>query len=599
MSRLVIGTAGHVDHGKTSLVRALTGIDLDRTPEEKARGITITLGFTPLSLPSGRIAGLVDVPGHERLVRTMVAGASGMDAVMLCVSAVEGVMPQTREHLAILGLLGVRAGIVVLTMADLVDAELLELATEDVRDQVAGTFLAGAPIVATSVVTGQGLDLVRAALDAIIAPARDLLAPFRMPVDRAFARRGFGTVVTGTVWGGRIADGAEVEILPGGRRARLRGIQIHGEGVTEATAGARTALNLSGVDLESVSRGVWIAAAGSVPEALVLDVRYHHLPDAEPMEEETRAVVMLGTREIAARLIPLAGVVSPGSASFVQIRATEPLPCLPGDRFVVRRESPAATLGGGVILDPWAVVARRARVDHVVGELTRLEAGEREVLLERCGAAGCTESEARARGLSGVRLGDRVIGTETVDALRGVLAETLGRFHAENPLAPGANRKALHVGALRGLDERAFLSLLEGEVAAGRVALDGGRVRAPTFAVTLTASQAEWCSTVAITLATAAWEGLAELPEHPDRDALAFLLRDRAEAHAIVGRWYGAGALDRLIAAVQAYFTRAETLDPAAFKEISGLSRKTAIPLLEWLDARGVTRRVGDVRVRG
>ena len=277
---LVIGTAGHVDHGKTSLVRALTGVDLDRLPEEKARGITIALGFTPLLLPSGRVAGLVDVPGHERLVRTMIAGASGLDAVVLCVSATEGVMPQTREHLDILGLLGVRAGVVAVTMADLVDAELLDLCVEEIADQVKGTFLDGAPVLATSAVTRQGLDALVAALDRMVPPERPIDRPFRLPIDRAFARKGFGTVVTGTAWSGRLVDGAEVELQPGGKRARVRGIQVHGHSVGEAGAGARTALNLSGVTLEDVERGTWVAPPGALPAPRVLDARYTHLSDA-------------------------------------------------------------------------------------------------------------------------------------------------------------------------------------------------------------------------------------------------------------------------------------------------------------------------------
>lgn len=598
MSRLVIGTAGHVDHGKTSLVRALTGVDLDRTPEEKERGITITLGFTPLTLPGGRTAGLVDVPGHERLVRTMIAGASGMDAVMLCVSAVEGVMPQTREHLAILGLLGVKTGIVVLTMADLVDAELLELAMEDVRDQVAGTFLDGAPIIATSAVTGQGLDAVRAALDSVAAPSRDASGPFRLPVDRAFARKGFGTVVTGTVWQGRLSDGSDVEIAPGGRRVRLRGIQIHGAGVSEAVAGARTALNLSGVDLEDVGRGAWIVSPGAVPDAVVIDVRYQHLPDSDTLEDETRAIVMLGTREVSARLVPLSGPVAPGATAFLQIRAVEPLPCLPGDRFVVRRESPAATLGGGVVLDPWALVTRRARFSDAVAELARLDDGEREVLLERRGALGCSDAEARARGVEGLRFGDRVLAPKVVDALRAEISRTLSAYHTDNPLSPGANRKALHVGTLRGLDERVFLALLEGEIAAKHVELDAGRVRLPGFQVTLTPSQDAWLVATRGALEAAEWEGLAELIEHPHQESLAFLLRDRSEAYSIAGRWYGNPALSRLIAAVNAHFDVSPTLDPAAFKDITNLSRKTAIPLLEWLDSQGITKRKGDVRIR-
>jgi selenocysteine-specific elongation factor len=598
--RLVIGTAGHVDHGKTSLVKALTGVDLDRLPEEKERGITIALGFTPLKLPSGRVAGLVDVPGHERLVRTMVAGASGMDAVMLCVSASEGVMPQTREHLAILELLGVKTGVLVLTMADLVEPDLLALCEEELREQVRGTFLDGAPAVATSAVTRAGLDQLVAVLDAIVPPARPLDVPFRLPVDRAFARRGFGTVVTGTAWGGKLRDGDEIEVRPGGRRARVRGVQVHGATVAEAEAGARTALNLAGVEMEEVSRGSWVCAPGAVPDAHVIDARYTHLEGAPEYLEEARLVVLHGTREVDARVVPLDddGLYA-GKSCLVQIRAAEPLPCLPGDRFVVRRASPAATVGGGTILDPWAPVARKKDVPGALATLRRLEAGDTTAWLDRAGPAGLAEDEARARGVTGgVRLGDRRFGPDTADRLRVAVGEALARFHRENPLSPGANRKALRDGPLLALDERSYQALLDAEAAAGRLVLEGGRVRAPDWTVRLAGDEAAWRDRTLAALRAAALEGGAELPEHPRKDALAFYLRDKGEIEQIADRWYDAATLAALSGRVRGFFeTRAE-LDPAAFKDLTGLTRRTAIPLLEWLDAHGVTKRRGDVRVR-
>ncbi|MFZ5480198.1 MAG: selenocysteine-specific translation elongation factor [Myxococcota bacterium] len=598
--RLVIGTAGHVDHGKTSLVKALTGVDLDRLPEEKERGITIALGFTPLPLPSGRVAGLVDVPGHERLVRTMVAGASGMDAVMLCVSAVEGVMPQTREHLAILELLGVKTGVLVLTMSDLVEPDLLALCEEELREQVRGTFLADAPAVATSAVTREGLDRLVAQLDAIVPPPKPADAPFRLPVDRAFARRGFGTVVTGTAWGGRLADGAEIEIHPGTRRARVRGMQVHGAAVAEAEAGARTALNLSGVELEEVGRGSWVCAPGAVPDAHVVDARYHHLPGAPEYLEEAKLVVLHGTREVDARVVPLdADGLYAGRSCLVQIRAAEPLPCLPGDRFVVRRASPATTVGGGTVLDPWAPVARKKAAPEAVATLRRLEAGDTTAWLDRAGPAGLPEEEARARGVAGgVRLGERRLGEAGAEKLAGALRDALARFHRESPLSPGANRKALREGALLALDERSWQALLDAEAAAGRIVLEGGRVRAPGWSVALAPDETDWRAKALASLAAAGLEGGAELPEHPRRDALAFYLRDRGEIEQVGDRWYAAETLAGLAGRVRAFFVERPELDPAAFKDLTGLTRRTAIPLLEWLDSRGVTKRRGDVRVK-
>lgn len=613
LAPLVIGTAGHVDHGKTTLVKALTGVDLDRLPEEKERGITIALGFTPLTLPGGRVAGLVDVPGHERLVRTMVAGASGMDAVMLCVSANEGVMPQTREHIDILGLLGVRAGILVLTMADLVEPDLLALCEEELREHVRGTFLDGAPCVATSALTGQGIDALRAVLDAIVAPARPADVPFRLPVDRAFARRGFGTVVTGSAWGGRLADGADVEILPSRRTARIRGIQMHGRSVPEAVAGGRTALNLAAVEIEEVPRGSWICQPGAVPSPHVIDVRYHHLAGAPEFLEEARVTVLHGTREVSARLVPLdADGLYAGQACLAQIRAAEPLPCLPGDRFVVRRESPAVTMGGGTILDPFALVIRRRQVETALPWLRRLEAGDRSAWLDRAGAAGLTDAEVAQRwggrhppggAIPGAqRLGDRWYAEAALALHRAALHRALAQFHANQPLAPAANRKALKEGVLLELTERDHLALIEAEIGAGRLVSVGGRVRAPGFAVHLSPEQAAWREQVLAALDGAGLEGtdkLKEIAPDPAFDTLVFLLRERGEIDQVADRHYAASVLAEVARRVRGYFDTAPELDPAAFKELTGLSRKTAIPLLEWLDARGVTRRVGDRRLPG
>lgn len=604
---MVIGTAGHVDHGKTALVRALTGVDLDRLPEEKERGITIALGFTPLPLPSGRVAGLVDVPGHERLVRTMVAGASGMDAVMLCVSAVEGVMPQTREHLAILTLLGVRAGVLVLTKADLVDPELLELAAEELREQVRGTLLADAPIVVTSATTGEGIEALRAALDALPAPARDPTLPFRLPVDRSFARRGFGTVVTGTAWAGRLGDGAEVEVLcegraGPGRRVRVRGIQQHGRPVTEAVAGARTALNLAGVEVEDAGRGAWVVAPGAVPSPVVVDTRYRHLPDAPEFPGEAQLLVLHGTREVPARLVPLdAEALEPGWEGYVQLRLAGPLPCLPGDPFVVRLASPPSTVGGGRVLDPWSAVARRSRAVESVPILARLHAGDRTAWLDRAGAAGLCEAEAILRmGVpSGERIGDRWFSPAWAQAHREALHAAVAEGHRAAPLASSLNRKSLRAGVLHALADREFLALIEGEVAAGRLATERGGVKRPGWAPTLTADQEAWRTRVLAILAEAGWDGLADLRErapHPDQDALLHLLEERGEVVSAGERLYSRAALDTLVDRVRAWFAEHPTLDPGAFKELSGLSRRSAIPLLEWMDAIGLTRRVGDER---
>ena len=602
MSDLVLGTAGHVDHGKTSLVRALTGVDLDRLPEERERGITIVLGFVPLTLPDGRVAGLVDVPGHEKLVRTMVSGATGMDAVMLCVSAVEGVMPQTREHLAVLRLLGVPRLIAVQTMADLVDDELLELAADELRSLLADTPWPDAPIVATSTLTGRGIEPLRAVLGALPTSARGGDGPFRMPVDRAFVRRGFGTVVTGTVWGGRLSDGSDVEVFPGAHRARVRGIQVHGRSVVQGPAGSRAALNLTGIEIDDVGRGIWVASAGALTDSRVIDVTYDHLESSPLLEGEPGVLVLHGTREVSGRLYPI-GVdgLEPGRSIRAQLHLGEPLPCLPGDRFVVRRASPAATLGGGVILDPWTTVIRKRRHVEALVELDRLAAGDRVVYLERAGTSGLTEAHCLARcgSLLGTRLGERRYADGAIAAFREALLRGLAERHVAEPLSPGANRKAAWVGALRALDERSFLTFLEREAAEGRVRLDGGRVRLPDWEVHLSPDQTAWRASVLAAAEAAGYDGAEVASERPDHEALVFLLRDRGEIELIAGRAYSGPTLVQLGELVRGYFADHPTLEPAGFKALTGQSRRTAIPLLEWLDAHGVTRRVGDARVKG
>ena len=601
MSDLVIGTAGHVDHGKTSLVRALTGVDLDRLPEEKERGITIALGFTPLALPSGRIAGLVDVPGHEALVRTMVAGASGMDAAMLCVSAVEGVMPQTREHLDVLTLLGVSRGVVVQTMADLVDAELLELAADELRALLRGSFLEGAPILATSATTGAGIPELIAALDAVPSSSRSRAGAFRLPVDRSFVRKGFGTVVTGTTWSGTIQDGAEVELLPSGEKARIRGIQVHGQAAGEAHAGSRVALNLSGVDVEDVGRGLWVAAPGSMPTPRIIDVVYRQLASGPAFESGADVVVLLGTREVSGRLHLLqTDILDPGDQNFAQLHLGELLPCLPGDRYVVRRPSPAATLGGGTVLDPWARVVRAKGIEAAVAELSALTQGGALAWLRRAGVGGHSSDELLARGESpaGEVIGERYYHPEVVETFRADVQAALSTAEQAQPLSLGVARKAARMHSCRALDERAFLTFLEAEAAAGRVVFEGARVRRPGWRVVLDATQAAWCSTAILMAEKAGLEGVDALQSVPQAESLQFLMRERGDITLVAGRVYAVSVLLDLKSRIFGYFDTHVELDPAAFKELTGQSRRTAIPLLEWLDTEGVTKRVGDIRVR-
>ena len=605
---LVVGTAGHIDHGKTSLVRALTGRNLDALPEEKERGITIALGFAPLDLGDGQRVGLVDVPGHERLVRTMIAGATGIDAVMLCVSAVDGTMPQTREHLDILELLGVPAGALVITMADLVDEEMLELAMEDARDAVAGTFLEGAPVIATSAEDGRGLDELRALLASWSPRPRDERGPFRLPVDRAFSRAGFGTVVTGTSWSGTLDDGATVQLLPGDATARVRGIELHGDRADRAEPGRRTALNLGGVDVEQVPRGT-VVAHGPVPCPHMLDVSYRHLAGAPPLRDGDPVRVLLGTAERIGR-IALADVrleLPGGAQAFAQLRVDAPLPCLPGDRFVLRRTSPLETLGGGVVVDPWAPKLRRKHREAAGKELARLEGGDPSVWLERAGELGLDPADwaRRAPGAEAIVLGGRCFAPRVVARLKGHLLEALATFHTEQPLALGAPRRELHAGRLGHLPDKVFDGLLARVAGTGAAVMDGAKVRAAGFEVLLSPAMQALYDAVLATVSAAGVAGQRPKDVHaahpePEVAALLRLLERRDQVLSVdkVG-WVTPAAVEALRGQLRAYFEEADALSTGAFKEATGLTRRAAIPWLEWLDGRKWTVREGDVRRAG
>lgn len=606
---LVVGTAGHVDHGKTTLVRALTGVDLDTRPEEQARGITIALGFVPFDLPDGRRLAFVDVPGHERLVRTMVAGATGIDAVMLCVSAQDGVMPQTREHLAILQLLGLSQGVIALTKADLVDEEMQELAIEDVRDAVDGTFLANAPIVPVSSVTRDGLDALVDVLQGTQRREEERAGPFRLPVDRSFSRSGFGTVATGTAWSGTLSVGDTVRLLPSGEAARVRGLQTHGDAADSVRAGWRVAVNLSGVDVEQVSRGT-VVTTGDVPVTSMIDVRVQVLDDAPVLEDGVGVRFLLGTAEETGKLYLAGGaeVLEPGSTQWAQVRLDAPVAAMPGDRFILRRTSPVQTLGGGSVVDPWAPRLRRKRTLEHADETERLHDGQVEVWLERAGEAGLELAVWTARpgvGDEGVTVGDRRLATAIVTRIEAALVGAIEAFHQDNPLLRGAGRRELRRDRLAHLGDRMFDGLVSRLAADGRVELDGGVLHLPGFQPKLSAEQAQARDQLAAAFVAAGLEGLTVKKAHEiapggHTEALLHLLEHDGTLVAVptVG-WVNGGALAQVRAQLVAHFDGASVLDPPAFKALTGLSRRVAIPLLEWMDGQGWTRRGPDGRQRG
>ncbi len=601
MSQAVVGTAGHIDHGKTRLVRSLTGVDLDRSPEERARGITIDLGFVACPLPGGGRVALVDVPGHERLVRTMVSGASGIDAVLLVVSAVEGAMPQTREHLDILGFLGVPTGAVVMSKVDLVDAELRELALDDIALTVRGTFLEGTPILPFSAVTGEGRDAVLAVLASFGPRVRPLRGSFRMPVDRTFVRPGFGTIASGTVATGTLTDGAAVVIQPEGHPARVRGLQVHGVAANQVVAGHRAAINLAGAG--DLSRGASICV-GPVAVTSIVDVAYRGVGGAAPPDGAS-VRLLHGTSEVLGRLVAI-GAMPDGSAS-VQLRLDTPIACAVGDRVVVRRSSPMMTLGGGAIVDPWAPRLRPARSVRHAEELTRLFTGDPTPWLERAEPGGLAAKEwsERTEQAPPAVLGDRVGTPSWRETCLSSLARELEAFHKRSPLARSAPPKEVQRGELLALGERAFDALVELARAEGLIVISGSGIARAGFEVSFSAADRTRLDTLRRQFDAAGPLGLdtkeiAAQEIGGDVPALIRWMEAEGELLPVAGLgWVTPAARDRVIAAIRGHLKGHDTMPTAAFKDVTGLSRRGAIPWLEWLDRNRWTRRVEDHRVAG
>ncbi len=436
MPSIIIGTAGHIDHGKSSLVQALTGKDPDRLPEEKRRGITIDLGFADLDLGDVRV-GFVDVPGHERFVKNMLAGVHGIDAVALVIAADEGVMPQTREHFDICRLLDVRQGLVVLTKTDLVENELLSLVRAEAEELVAGSFLEGAPILAVSARTGHGLEEFRAALRQIAegVPARSSDFVARLPIDRAFTMKGFGTVVTGTLVSGEIATGDELELLPPGLRVRARGVQVHGTSVPRAQSGQRTAVNLAGVDAVDIERGMVLASIGRLRPTQIIDVQLNVLPGASrPIRTRSRLRVHIGSAEVLARIrvFNIRGEIAPGETAFAQLRFESPVVALHDERFIVRSYSPAETIAGGLVLDPQATKHRGKELAKTHERLRALSneqrPGKLAVFVAASGDQGLRVSDIAAR----TGWNDKVVSQIAITAQETTTVEAEGVFVAKD-----------------------------------------------------------------------------------------------------------------------------------------------------------------------
>ena len=636
MRYVTVGTAGHVDHGKSALVLALTGTDPDRLGEEKRRGITIDLGFAHLDLGEGVRVGFIDVPGHERFVRNMLAGVGGIDLVMLVLAADESIKPQTREHFDICKLLGIRQGLVAITKIDLVDSDIIELVRLEIQEFVRGSFLEAAKVLAVSARTGEGLhplkeELRRLAL--VVTPKPEDL-PFRLPIDRAFVMKGFGTVVTGTLLSGRIDKDSEVEIYPLGRRVRVRGIEVHNADAQTALAGQRTAVNLPGLEAKEVSRGMVLAPPGIFMATGRLDCKLNLLPDARPLKNCARVHFHCNTSETLAEVVLLDRKdLPPGTSTFAQLRLSEPGVFMPGDRFIIRQFSPVTTIGGGTVLDNQPE-RHRVRDSSVVPLLDALEKGGSQVRLE------WLVRQTREALLSGLvsrtgwlpaevlRLG-RILASENRLLLLGQppelfvhsehflglaakLIEQLEKFHGANPLVAGLPKEDLRSrtgagGPLRPAAPSTLLfnALLQTLVAQGKIEVQGETVRLAGRKIQLTPEEQAAKEQISEAFGK---RGL-EVPSPPEvlaklridrlraEKLLQILLRENVLCKVTEDLIFHRSALRQLKELLARRKAQSNRINVTVFKEITGLSRKYAIPLLEYLDREHVTRREGDERI--
>jgi selenocysteine-specific elongation factor len=632
MKHIVLGTAGHVDHGKTALVKALTGIDTDRLREEKERGITIELGFAPLDLEGGERISVVDVPGHEKFVKNMVAGATGIDLVVMVVAADEGVMPQTREHLDICTLLGIRLGVVALTKVDLVDEDWLSLVQDDVREFLKGTFLADAPVVPCSAVTGRGIPEVRRSITEAVARLEERRDSglFRLPIDRVFTMKGFGTVVTGTLVSGKVEVGDTVEIMPSKVQAKIRGIQVHNESRDAARAGQRTAINLQGVEKETVSRGEVLTHPGIFEAGRRPDVFLHYLRGGEK-KFKTRSLVRFhtGTSEVIARVLLLnREEIEPGAGAFAQVLLDSPVVVMGRDRFVIRSYSPVRTIGGGEILDPQGRKQKRG-IDQFLRELEILLSGtdaERvETIIGRAGAAGLSAWDLAVR--SGMAMADlqkiikdlaqkkkvilpekdgsRIIAYPAYQALQDRLLAEIEGYHRKNPLKEGMPKEELRMVLPEEVDAKLFNMAARELEKEGRIAVEKESVRLTGHRVSLKGELEGLKTKIAQTYLKAKLtpplvkEILERFDSKPGevQSVLGVLLKEGVLLKVTEELYFHRSPMDQLKSDYVKLLAKDGKATPATFKDLTGLTRKFIIPLMEYFDATKLTIRVGDHRM--
>ena len=636
MKSIIVGTAGHIDHGKTALVRALTGVDADRLPEEKRRGITIDLGFAELDLNDVRI-GFVDVPGHERFVKNMLAGAHGIDVVALVIAADEGVMPQTREHFDICRLLGVKSGLIVITKTDTVDEELLSLVRAEAEELVADSFLEGAPMLDVSARTGAGIEQLKGALRevALQVPARSAGMVARLPIDRAFTMKGFGAVVTGTLVAGEIAEGDEMELLPPSTHVRVRGLQVHGQSVERGVAGQRTAVNLGGVEAASIERGMVLAHAGRLRSTQMIDVQVDVLKSApRALRSRARVRVHLGAAEVLARVRVLedVGEIKPGDSGCAQLRLEAMVVALPGERFILRSYSPQQTIAGGRVLDAFPVKHRGREAKFAREQLSALMTAERAaqvaLYVEAAGERGLRRAElaartgwldhvleqstAEAKEQKTIVDADAIyIGHDSFERLARATLEEVEAHHRREPLSRGMPRETLRERHFAHAAPEVFRAVLAQLEQRGVLRSEKEIVRASAYSLSLSPADAALLERLEQIYKEAALEapsfdealarasGTQTTREH-GRKILQLLLDSgsllRISNDLILHR----EALQSLVEKLREYGAQHEPerlIDVPAFKELAHISRKYAIPLLEYLDRERITRRAGDRRI--
>jgi selenocysteine-specific elongation factor len=638
MKSVIVGTAGHIDHGKTALVKALTGIDADRLEEEKRRGITIDIGFAHLDLPGERgetlRLGFVDVPGHERFVRNMLAGVGGIDLVLLVVAADEGIKPQTREHFDICRMLAIPRGITVLTKSDLVDSDSLSVVKLELEEYLSTSFLdpARTPIIAVSSKTGAGLEDLKRALVRVAgeAQAKDSTSVPRLPIDRVFSMKGFGTVVTGTLLSGTIGKDADLEVFPGGRRVRVRGVQVHGAAAEQAIAGQRTALNLAGTATDNLARGMTLMHHGVFHTTLRANVQLSLLPSAKPLRDRARVHLHVHTSETIAEVAVFGGKpLQPGQSGFAQLRFREPLLVLPGDRFIIRQFSPVVTIGGGAVIDA-APPVKGVSADQTVRFLETVSRGTPPEMLAarvaRRGKRGLALSAALAETgwwppqrvdeiaaslapratpatTAVLRIAEVLISAAAFQQARDEAVAAVNAFHSANPLVAGIAKGEL--AEKLGLEETVFNAVLDSLVRDKKLETSAEIVRAAGRGVVMKDEEAESKKIIENAFASA---GL-KVPALKDvlagvkvdrvraQKIVTLLLRDRVLVKLSDDLVFHRDALDQLRRLMAVEKARSPKIDVAKFKDLTGVSRKYAIPLLEYLDRERVTRRVGDERV--